>query len=140
MNKHSGEEVNILGKAIGMIETKGFIGSIEAADTMLKSADVRLIKHEQIDAGLVTVVIEGDVGAVTAAIEAGKAAAARVGELVASHTIPNLDESMSKLILPNAEITAKKKQKKHVEVESVQKHVPKPKLIDEETKSEKAKK
>lgn len=140
MNKHSGEEVNILGKAIGMIETKGFIGSIEAADTMLKSADVRLIKHEQIDAGLVTVVIEGDVGAVTAAIEAGKVAAARVGELIASHTIPNIDESMSKLILPNAETTVKKKQKKNVEVESIPKHVAKPRLMDEETKSEKTKK
>ncbi|WP_369822329.1 BMC domain-containing protein [Sporosarcina sp. P25] len=132
--------MNILGKAIGMIETKGFIGSIEAADTMLKSADIRLVKHEQIDAGLVTVVIEGDVGAVTAAIEAGEIAAAKVGELIASHTIPNLDESMSKILLSETELGKKKKQKKNARVESVQKQVDNSIAVDGETKSGKTKK
>lgn len=132
--------MNILGKAIGMIETKGFIGSIEAADTMLKSADVRLIKHEQIDAGLVTVVIEGDVGAVKAAVEAGEIAAAKVGELIASHTIPNLDESMSKILLSETEVGKKQKQKKNARVESVQKQVDNSIAVDEETKSVRTKK
>ena len=136
--------MNILGKAIGMIETKGFIGSIEAADTMLKSADVRLIKHEQIDAGLVTVVIEGDVGAVKAAVEAGEIAAAKVGELIASHTIPNLDESMSKILLSETEVgkkqKQKQKQKKNARVESVQKQVDNSIAVDEETKSVRTKK
>ncbi|PIC70987.1 ethanolamine utilization protein [Sporosarcina sp. P16b] len=129
-----------MGKAIGMIETKGFIGSIEAADTMLKSSDVRLVKHEQIDAGLVTVVIEGDVGAVKAAVEAGEIAATRVGELIASHVIPNLDDSMSKLILSKVEIGEKKIQKKNARVESVQKQVNKPIPADEDHKIEKTKK
>lgn len=86
-----------MGKAIGMIETRGLIGSIEAADSMLKAADVRLVKQERVDAALVTVLIEGDVGAVQAAVEAGEAAAARVGELVASHVIPNPDKGVAKL-------------------------------------------
>jgi ethanolamine utilization protein EutM len=89
--------VNRLAKAIGMIETRGLIGSIEAADSMLKAADVRLVKQERIDAALVTVLIEGDVGAVQAAIEVGRAAAARVGELISAHVIPRPDEGIAKL-------------------------------------------
>jgi len=81
-----------------MIETRGLIGSIEAADTMLKAADVRLIKLEKVDAALVTVLIEGDVGAVQAAVEAGEIAAARVGELISSRVIPNPDEGVAGLI------------------------------------------
>jgi microcompartment protein CcmL/EutN len=80
-----------MSKALGMIETKGLIGSIEAADAMMKSADVRLVKQEKIDGALVTVMIEGDVGAVQAAVDAGKEAARRVGELVSAHIIPRPD-------------------------------------------------
>ncbi|MEH6941979.1 BMC domain-containing protein [Bacillus sp. JJ722] len=83
-----------MGKALGMIETKGLIGSIEAADAMLKSADVTLVKQEKIDGALVSVLVEGDVGAVQAAVEAGKAAAARVGELISSHVIPNPNDDV----------------------------------------------
>lgn len=74
--------------ALGMIETKGLIGSVEAADAMVKTANVTLIAKEYIGAGYVTVLIRGDVGAVKAATDAGAAAARRVGELVAVHVIP----------------------------------------------------
>ncbi|RJS60638.1 BMC domain-containing protein [Bacillus sp. PK3_68] len=79
-------------KAIGMIETRGLVGSIEAADAMLKAANVELVNQEKIDGALVTVLVEGDVGAVQAAVDAGKEAAARVGELVSAHVIPRMDE------------------------------------------------
>lgn len=74
--------------ALGMVETKGLIGSIEAADAMVKAANVRLIGKERIGAGCVTVRVRGDVGAVKAATDAGAAAASRVGELVSVHVIP----------------------------------------------------
>ena len=74
--------------ALGLIETKGLIGSIEAADAMVKAANVSLIGKEYIGAGYVTVMIRGDVGAVKAATDAGAAAARRVGELVSVHVIP----------------------------------------------------
>lgn len=77
-----------MSKAMGLIETKGFVGAIEAADAMVKAAYVNLVGHEKVDGALVTVMVEGDVGAVQAAVEAGRAAAARVGELVSSHVIP----------------------------------------------------
>lgn len=83
-----------MAKALGMIETRGLIGSIEAADAMVKAADVRLLSQEKVDAALVTVFIEGDVGAVKAALEAGKAAAERVGELVSAHFIPRPDDEV----------------------------------------------
>ncbi|MGC4377565.1 BMC domain-containing protein [Fictibacillus sp. Mic-4] len=89
-----------MGKALGMIETKGLIGSIEAADAMVKSADVKLIKQEKIDGALVTVLVEGDVGAVQAAVEAGREAAKRVGELVSSHVIPRPDSEVGILLKP----------------------------------------
>jgi len=79
-------------KAIGMIETRGLVGSIEAADAMLKAASVELVNQEKIDGALVTVLVEGDVGAVQAAVEAGREAAKRVGELVSAHVIPRIDE------------------------------------------------
>ena len=75
-------------EALGMVETKGLIGSIEAADAMVKAANVRLIGKEKIGSGLVTVMVRGDVGAVKAAVESGSAAASRLGELVATHVIP----------------------------------------------------
>ena len=74
--------------ALGMIETKGLIGSIEAADAMVKAANVYLIGKEHVGSGLVTVMVRGDVGAVKAATDAGAAAAQRVGELISVHVIP----------------------------------------------------
>ena len=74
--------------ALGMIETKGLIGSVEAADAMAKAANVVLVGKEYIGAGYVTVMVRGDVGAVKAATDAGAAAARRVGELVSVHVIP----------------------------------------------------
>ena len=85
--------------ALGMVETKGLIGSIEAADAMVKAANVRLIGKERIGAGYVTVMVRGDVGAVKAATDAGASAAARVGELVSVHVIPR-PHSEGGLILP----------------------------------------
>lgn len=74
--------------SLGMIETKGLVGAIEAADAMVKAANVALVGKESIGAGLVTVMVRGDVGAVKAATDAGAAAAERVGELVSVHVIP----------------------------------------------------
>jgi ethanolamine utilization protein EutM len=76
-------------EALGMVETKGLIGAIEAADAMVKAANVRLIGKEQIGSGLVTVMVRGDVGAVKAAVDAGAAAAKRVGDLYGVHVIPS---------------------------------------------------
>lgn len=76
-------------EALGMIETKGLVGAIEAADAMVKAANVTLQGKEFIGAGYVTVTVRGDVGAVKAATDAGAAAARRVGELVAVHVIPS---------------------------------------------------
>src|SRR5947199_10841159 len=75
-------------EALGMVETRGLIGSVEAADAMVKAANVTLIGKEYIGAGYVTVMVRGDVGAVKAATDAGAAAARRVGELVSVHVIP----------------------------------------------------
>ena len=75
-------------EALGMIETKGLIGSIEAADAMTKSAEVELVGTEKIGSGLVTVIVQGDVGAVKAATESGAEAASRLGEVVSVHVIP----------------------------------------------------
>ncbi|HET9400151.1 MAG TPA: BMC domain-containing protein [Candidatus Acidoferrales bacterium] len=88
-------------EALGMIETKGLIASIEAADAMVKAANVVLIGKEYIGAGFVTVMVRGDVGAVKAATDAGAAAARRVGELVAVHVIPRPHEHAERL-LPGA--------------------------------------
>jgi ethanolamine utilization protein EutM len=87
-------------EALGMIETKGLVGSIEAADAMVKAANVILIGKEYIGSGYVTVMVRGDVDAVKIATEAGAAAARRVGELVSSHVIPHPHEDVEKL-LPN---------------------------------------
>ncbi|MCI1985754.1 MAG: ethanolamine utilization microcompartment protein EutM [Lactobacillus sp.] len=75
-------------EALGMIETKGLVGSIEAADAMVKAANVTLIGKELVGGGLVTVLVRGDVGAVKAATDAGAAAAQRIGELLSVHVIP----------------------------------------------------
>ena len=82
--------------ALGMIETKGFVGMVEAADAMVKAAKVELVGYEKIGGGFVTAIVRGDVAAVKAATEAGQRAAERVGELVSVHVIPrphvNIDE------------------------------------------------
>lgn len=75
-------------QALGMIETKGLVASIEAADAMVKAANVTLIGKEHVGGGLVTVMVRGDIGAVKASVDAGAAAAERVGELVSIHVIP----------------------------------------------------
>jgi len=85
-------------EALGMIETKGLIGSVEAADTMVKAANVVLIGKEYIGAGYVTVMVRGDVGAVKAATDAGAAAARRVGELVSVHVIPRPHSEVEKFL------------------------------------------
>jgi ethanolamine utilization protein EutM len=85
--------------ALGMIETKGLVGAIEAADSMVKAANVTLLGSEYIGGGYVTVMVRGDVGAVKAATDAGAAAAKRVGELVSVHVIPRPHNEVE-LILP----------------------------------------
>jgi len=85
--------------ALGMVETKGLVGSIEAADAMVKAANVTLIGSEYVGGGYVTVMVRGDVGAVKAATDAGAAAAKRVGELVSVHVIPRPHEEVE-MILP----------------------------------------
>ncbi|MEH7439638.1 BMC domain-containing protein [Neobacillus drentensis] len=87
-----------MAKALGMIETRGLIASIVAADAMVKAADVRLIKKEKVDAGLVAVLVEGDVGAVQAAVDAGKYAAAKAGVLVSAHVIPRPDDGVGVIL------------------------------------------
>jgi ethanolamine utilization protein EutM len=82
------EEFKMQMEALGMIETKGLVGAIEAADAMVKAANVHLVGKELVGGGLVTIVVRGDVGAVKAATDAGAAAAKRVGELVSVHVIP----------------------------------------------------
>jgi microcompartment protein CcmL/EutN len=81
-----------------MIETKGLVGAVEAADAMVKAANVRLVGYERIGSGLVTVMVRGDVGAVKAAVDAGCAAAARLGEVVSTHVIPRPHTDTEKLI------------------------------------------
>ena len=85
-------------EALGMVETKGLIGSIEAADAMVKAANVVLIGKEFIGAGYVTVMVRGDVGAVKAATDAGAAAARRVGELVSVHVIARPHNEVEKIL------------------------------------------
>lgn len=85
-------------QALGMIETRGLTAAIEAADAMIKAAEVTLVGTEKIGSGLVTVMVRGDVGAVKAATEAGSAAASRLGELVAVHVIPRPHNDVEKIL------------------------------------------
>ena len=87
-----------MGEALGMIETKGLVASIEAADAMTKSANVTLMGYEKIGSGLVTVMVRGDVGAVKAAVDAGACAAEKVGEIVAQHVIPRPHTDVEKIL------------------------------------------
>jgi len=88
-------------EALGLVETRGLIGAVEAADAMVKTANVILIGKEYIGAGYVTVMVRGDVGAVKAATDAGAAAARRVGELISVHVIPRPHHEVER-ILPKA--------------------------------------
>ncbi len=90
--------MDTLRDALGMVETLGFIGSVEAADAMVKAANVTLIGSEYIGAGYVTVLVRGDVGAVKAATDAGAAAARRVGELVSVHVIPRPHAEVERIL------------------------------------------
>jgi len=85
-------------EALGMIETKGLVGAVEAADAMVKSANVVLVGREYIGAGYVTVLVRGDVGAVKAATDAGAAAARRVGELISVHVIPRPHAEVERIL------------------------------------------
>ncbi|MGX7196564.1 BMC domain-containing protein [Enterococcus olivae] len=86
-------------EALGMVETRGLIASIEAADAMVKAANVKLVKSEKIGSGLVTMLVRGDVGAVKAAVDAGTSAAQAVGEVVATHVIPRPHSDIESVIL-----------------------------------------
>ncbi|MSS64964.1 ethanolamine utilization microcompartment protein EutM [Velocimicrobium porci] len=90
-------------QALGMIETKGLVAAIEAADAMVKAANVTLIGKEHVGGGLVTVMVRGDVGAVKAATDAGAASAERVGELVSIHVIPRPHEEVETILPKVAE-------------------------------------
>lgn len=98
-------------EALGMIETRGFIGAVEAADAMVKAANVNLIGWNKVGSGLVSVLIRGDVGAVKAATDAGAAAAQRVGELTSVHVIPrphnDIDSAITELEKLSAPAAAK---------------------------------
>ncbi len=90
-----------MSEAIGMIETKGYVGSVEASDAMVKAANVTLIKTVPIGGGLITVIAQGDVGSIKAAVDAGAKAAAKVGELVSSHIIARPHEELLAAFLGN---------------------------------------
>jgi microcompartment protein CcmL/EutN len=96
-------------EALGMVECRGFVAMVEAADAMVKAANVRLVGYEKIDAGLVTAIVRGEVGAVRAAVDAGAAAASRIGEVVSTHIIPRphaeVDEALP--VLNTGETTRK---------------------------------
>jgi microcompartment protein CcmL/EutN len=89
---------DVRGDAIGLIETCGLVSMIEAADAMLKAANVVLVGWQRVDAGLVTAIVRGDVGSVKAATDAGAAAARRVGELVSVHVIPRPDDDLEDVL------------------------------------------
>ena len=91
-------EIIMAREALGMIETRGLVAAIEAADAMVKAAEVELIGTEKIGSGLVSVMVRGDVGAVKAATEAGAAAASRLGEIVATHVIPRPHADVEKIL------------------------------------------
>ena len=92
-----------MGEALGMIETKGLVGAIEAADAMTKSANVELIGYEKIGSGLVTVMVRGDVGAVKASVDAGAVAAEKVGEIVSKQVIPRPHTDVERILPKRAE-------------------------------------
>ena len=92
------EEIKMAQEALGMIETRGLVAAIEAADAMVKAANVTLVGTEKIGSGLVSVMVRGDVGAVKSAVEAGGAAAQRLGEIIATHVIPRPHGDVEKIL------------------------------------------
>ncbi len=92
------EEIKMAQEALGMVETRGLVAAIEAADAMVKAANVSLIGTEKIGSGLVSVMVRGDVGAVKSAVEAGEAAAQRLGEIIATHVIPRPHGDVEKIL------------------------------------------
>ena len=92
------EEKKMSLEALGIIETRGLVAAVEAADAMLKAANVQLVGTEKIGSGLVSVMVRGDVGAVKSAVEAGQANAARLGEIIATHVIPRPHGDVEKII------------------------------------------
>ncbi len=92
------EEIKMAQEALGMVETRGLVAAIEAADAMVKAANVALIGTEKIGSGLVSVMVRGDVGAVKSAVEAGEAAAQRLGEIIATHVIPRPHGDVEKIL------------------------------------------
>ena len=88
-----------MSEAIGMVETKGYVGSVEASDAMVKAANVSLVKNISIGGGMITVLAKGDVGSVKAATDAGAKAAAKVGELISSHVIARPHEDLLKVFV-----------------------------------------
>jgi ethanolamine utilization protein EutM len=95
-------------EAMGLIETRGFVGAVEAADAAAKAAQVEIVSRQKVDAGLVTIFVNGDVASVRAAVDAGSAAAKRVGELVSSLVIPRPAEGVRNLQYPPAAAAKKK--------------------------------
>ena len=92
------EDFVMVQQALGMVETRGLVAAVEAADAMLKAANVTLVGTEKIGSGLVSVMVRGDVGAVKAAVESGAASASRLGELVATHVIPRPHGDVEKIL------------------------------------------
>ncbi len=92
------EEIKMAQEALGMVETRGLVAAIEAADAMLKAANVTLLGTEKIGSGLVSVMVRGDVGAVKAAVEAGNTAASSLGEIIATHVIPRPHNDVEKIL------------------------------------------
>jgi ethanolamine utilization protein EutM len=88
-----------MSEALGMVETRGYVGSVEASDAMVKAANVTIVRTVQIGGGLITVLARGDVGSIKAAVDAGAAAAARVGELVSSHVIARPHDDLLKVFM-----------------------------------------
>jgi ethanolamine utilization protein EutM len=96
-----------MSEAIGMVETKGYVGSVEASDAMLKAANVAMVKSVPIGGGMITVLVRGDVGSVKAAVDAGNKAASKVGELISSHVIARPHEDLLKFFVDSAPKTGK---------------------------------
>ena len=96
--KENKEEKRMAQEALGMVETRGLVAAIEAADAMLKAANVTLVGTEKIGSGLVSIMVRGDVGAVKAAVESGAASASKLGELVATHVIPRPHADVEKIL------------------------------------------
>lgn len=120
-------------RALGLVETKGLVASIEAADAMLKASNVKLIGKEVVKAGLVTIAVEGDVAAVKSSVDAGAAAAQKIGELVSVHVIPKPDDQITAILTPTKRETPKKSlQQKPKKVKEHEKETTKKELKESE--------